>query len=99
MLKAPHPELAFRPGQKSESRDFDSYESGLTSIRPRSRWCKVVLGFALALLALPVCGTLQFDIWIGFDGIIPQAGWFPITCEVFNDGPGFSGRFILVPDN
>src|SRR5438034_5279659 len=77
--------------------DFHVRPDGGFPYRPRRRpWRKIILGLVVALLALPACAALQFDVWIGFDGIIPQAGWFPVTCEIFNDGPGFSGRFVLV---
>ena len=31
------------------------------------------------------------------DGIVPEAGWFPVTFEVANDGPGFTGIVELSP--
>src|SRR5579859_1027622 len=34
--------------------------------------------------------ALQFDVFLGYDGIVPEASWFPIVCEVKNDGPGFT---------
>ncbi len=33
--------------------------------------------------------ALQFDVFVGYDGFVREAGWFPIVCEVFNDGPSF----------
>ena len=53
--------------------------------------------FLWALLALALSSprngqaALQFDPFIGFDGKIHEAGWFPISFEIFNDGPGFNG--------
>src|SRR5260370_41162508 len=35
--------------------------------------------------------VLQFDAFLGYDGIVPEASWFPIVCEVKNDGPSFTG--------
>jgi hypothetical protein len=35
--------------------------------------------------------ALQFDVFPGYDGIVPEASWFPIVCEVKNDGPSFTG--------
>ena len=35
--------------------------------------------------------VLQFDVFPGYDGIVPEATWFPIVCEVKNDGPSFTG--------
>ena len=34
---------------------------------------------------------LQFDVFPGYDNIVREAGWFPIACEIFNDGPSFNG--------
>ena len=42
--------------------------------------------------ATPVAhAALQFDVFPGYDGIVPEASWFPIVCEVKNDGPSFTG--------
>lgn len=53
--------------------------------------------FASVLLLLSLCAfpqsskaELQFDIFIGYDNYVREAGWFPLVCEVFNDGPGFN---------
>ena len=35
--------------------------------------------------------ALQFDVFLGYDGTVPAASWFPIVCEVKNDGPTFKG--------
>jgi hypothetical protein len=50
------------------------------------------------LLALPTRAQLkpQFDVFIGYGdlgggGIVPEASWFPMVCEVKNDGPPFEG--------
>jgi hypothetical protein len=32
---------------------------------------------------------LQFDAFLGYGGVVPEASWFPIVCEVKNDGPTF----------
>ncbi len=42
-------------------------------------------------------GELQFDVFMGYDGIIPQACWFPVVCEIKNDGPTFTGTVDLEP--
>jgi len=50
---------------------------------------------ALGLLLL-LCGLLsaqaavRFDVFLGYDGILPEASWFPVVCEVQNDGPTFN---------
>jgi len=42
---------------------------------------------------------LQFDVFVGYgsgganDGIVRESAWFPVACEVFNDGPSFNAVF------
>jgi hypothetical protein len=45
---------------------------------------------ALLLLAGSARAELRFDAFLGYDDIIPERSWFPITCEIFNDGPAFN---------
>src|SRR5208283_5067207 len=37
-------------------------------------------------------GAIQFDVFLGYDSLVPDGCWFPIVCEVKNDGPAFKGR-------
>ncbi len=59
-------------------------------------WC-----LFLVLLAVAARAELQFDVFVGYgsgggsDGIVREAGWFPVACEVFNDGPSFDAVFEL----
>lgn len=39
--------------------------------------------------------ALQFDVFPGYDGIVPEASWFPVVCEVRNDGPSFTAFFEI----
>jgi len=61
-------------------------------------------GFAaLALLSLSLAfsvrAALQFDVFVGYgsgggnDGIVREGSWFPVACEIFNDGQGFDAVF------
>ena len=65
------------------------------------RWSpRVVLLIALGLLgwggsALSSRAALQFDVFLGYDGIVPQASWFPLVCEIKNDGAPFVGTVEL----
>ena len=43
----------------------------------------------------PAQGAVRFDVFVGYDGVVPEASWFPVTCEVQNDGPGFNAQFEL----
>jgi hypothetical protein len=47
----------------------------------------------LALAGLPSASraALQFDVFLGYDGMVPEATWFPLVCEIKNDGPAFNG--------
>jgi hypothetical protein len=53
--------------------------------KPKAIWAAILL-----LFAFPLQAALQFDTFIGYDGNVHEAGWFPVLCEVFNDGPGFN---------
>src|SRR5438874_11846260 len=73
-----------------------------SNVRPKLKagGLRPVALFALVLLLL--CGAvftsqaaLQFDVFIGYDGIVPEATWFPMVCEVKNDGPSFTGLVEL----
>jgi hypothetical protein len=39
--------------------------------------------------------NLQFDMFVGFNGTVPEAAWFPVVFEVKNDGPTFTGLIEL----
>lgn len=53
-------------------------------------------GASLLFLLLLACfsfsgrAALQFDLHVGYEGKIHEASWFPIVCEVHNDGPSFN---------
>ncbi len=71
-------------------------------VKPRTL-PRAVIGFAglrgrllpllafYALLTLAARAALQFDVFLGYDGVVPEAAWFPAVCEVKNDGPSFTG--------
>jgi hypothetical protein len=44
-----------------------------------------------------VRGAVRFDVFLGHDQIVPEASWFPITFEVFNDGAPFMGLVEVTP--
>lgn len=49
--------------------------------------------FLLLLSSAPLRqarAALQFDVHVGYEGNIHEASWFPIVCEIFNDGPSFN---------
>jgi hypothetical protein len=48
-------------------------------------WCLLAL-----LSSFRTPAALQFDLLPGYEGTIHESAWFPITCEIFNDGPSFN---------
>jgi hypothetical protein len=64
---------------------------------PTSRWRSGAKKIAFLLIALiglavlPARAVLQFDVFLGYEGVVPEASWFPVVCEIKNDGPTFVG--------
>lgn len=63
--------------------------------RARVAWRGFLFGCLLFLPLVLLRAELRFDVFPGYDGTVREAAWFPITCEVFNDGPPIKG-FIEV---
>ena len=61
-----------------------------------ARLAKLGLAFLLAGNGL-ANGAIQFDVFMGFAGKARQGEWFPVTFEIFNDGPTFDGQVELRP--
>jgi hypothetical protein len=53
----------------------------------------------VACAAGPLQASLQFDVFLGYDGLVPEACWFPIVCEVKNDDPSFTAVVELSSAN
>lgn len=62
-------------------------------------WLQSRSAAALCLLLFltfsPRCGAFQFDVFIGYGGVVREVGWFPVWCEVKNDGPAFTGTIEI----
>ena len=56
----------------------------------RMVWGAWAAAALLLLGAVAAPGALQFDVFGGYDDIIPDRSWFPIACELNNDGPPFN---------
>jgi len=56
----------------------------------------VAAALLLATATLSARAAIQFDIFLGYDGILPEASWFPVVCEVKNDGPTFTATVELI---
>src|SRR5215216_5188613 len=67
--------------------------------RGRSLRMLLLFGFLFALVVLPARAALQFDVFIGYDGIVREASWFPVMCEIKNDGPPIKGVIEIAPGN
>ncbi len=64
------------------------------------RGLRIAVGAAvLVAFAQGALGELQFDVFAGYDGVIPQASWFPVVCEAKNDGPTFTATVEVGPGN
>src|SRR4051812_27219217 len=46
-------------------------------------------------LAVGVRGAIQFDVFVGYDGVTREASWFPVAIEVHNPGASFNGIIEL----
>jgi hypothetical protein len=42
-------------------------------------------------LVQPAHAAVRFDVFPGYDGIVPEGSWFPFVFEIANDGPTFNG--------
>src|SRR6266481_703817 len=93
---------------------FDGAGFGFLGSRSRTKrkngsaQCRRVSSRALILFSLSVLfwsgslaarADLQFDVFLGYDGIVPEATWFPIVFEIKNDGPSFTGTVELTTGN
>src|SRR5262245_48257859 len=61
------------------------------------RSCLVLLVLALSLA--PVRAAVRFDMFVGYDGQVPQGDWFPISFEAQNDGPPFTALLEVTSDS
>ena len=63
-----------------------------------SGWLRLPLALALVFAAsFPATSRaeLQFDVFLGYESVVREAAWFPVTCEINNDGPSFNAVFEL----
>lgn len=48
-------------------------------------------------LVVPARAELEFEVSLGYDGTVREASWFPVVCEIRNDGAAFAGVIELSP--
>lgn len=59
-------------------------------------WTRSFLAGVMFWLATPLVGfALQFDVFVGYGGAVREVSWFPVTCEIMNDGPAFTGTIEI----
>src|SRR5438046_772502 len=68
----------------------------------RSCWLWLVACWSVGCFGIvqSARADLQFDVFVGYgsgvaEGVVPEASWFPVTIEVHNDGPSFTGVIEL----
>src|SRR6185369_4050760 len=61
--------------------------------------CVVMFGLGVLSLLGVARGAIQFDVFLGYDGMVPEASWMPVICEIKNDAPTFSGTVELTGGN
>ena len=59
----------------------------------------MVIMLLLFSAALCARAAIQFDVFVGYDSLVPEAAWFPVTFEIRNDGPTFTGTVEVAPSN
>ncbi len=66
-----------------------------------SRSVRRFIGLSCALLSLfysqLVHAEIQFDVFLGYEGLVREGAWFPIAVEIHNDGPSFDAVFEISP--
>jgi len=63
----------------------------------RLRWLLWLLALGGLLAVGAARAALQFDVFVGYDGIGREASWLPIVCEIKNDGPPITGFVEVAP--
>jgi hypothetical protein len=65
--------------------------SGWTYKNGRSVNRRAILILLAVWLVQPAHAAVRFDVFPGYDGIVPEGSWFPFVFEISNDGPTFNG--------
>lgn len=79
------------------SKNHMALKSSVWRARCAVRWVAIA---GLIIFATGVTqAALRFDVFLGYDGTVREAAWFPITCEIFNDGPPIKGFVEVEPSS
>ncbi len=57
----------------------------------------VLLLLLLGATSVSTKAAVRFDMFVGYDGLVPQGGWLPVTFEVQNDDDTFFGTVEVTP--
>lgn len=62
-----------------------------------AQWAGATFLAAAFLVTAPrvAQAELQFDVFVGYDTLVREASWFPVACEIFNDGPTFDAVVLI----
>lgn len=63
-----------------------------------SLWSLLLGVMLLVLTPGKATAEIQFEAFLGYDGVVRDGNWFPAAFEVFNDGPSFSGVIEVYND-
>lgn len=55
----------------------------------------IILLLWIATVSVPA--AVRFDMFVGYDGLVPVGRWFPVSFEVQNDGPPFTATVEVSP--
>lgn len=65
---------------------------------PSQRVKQFLLGGGLLALSVAfAAATVRLNVQVGCGGVVREATWFPIQCELSNDGPPLSGFIEVAP--
>ena len=59
------------------------------------RWLFIFLLLLVSTARLRA--AIQFDAFVGYDSIVRDGSWFPVTFELFNDGPAMAAVIEIAP--
>jgi hypothetical protein len=82
------------PSMDSHRRPLGDYFRQVARAGVLLVWTLVFCGASFTARAV-----LQFDVFLGYDGVVPEASWFPVVCEIKNDGPPFVGTIEVSSAN
>ena len=67
------------------------------NILARGRCLLLLLLIFLLGGAVLARAEMQFDVFLGYDGTVREASWFPIVCEIRNNDAPFTGVIEVTP--